>query len=498
MKVTFYTIVKNILTQEKTFTYESISKQLKVSQKTIRNRIIDVEKFLKKYNLELKKQPGVGIKLIGNNNDILKCYQNCQINLKNNNFITSHTREKVILFYLLNYQKKLTIGMLENILFITRPSLYNSLKRIEKILNNYDIKINRNRLMGIYLDCGEKRKRLCLLDLTIDLYNDDLNEYKNFPLIIDYYNYIYQNSLNKNQSFIKKYFDEISSNFNLKISKNDQDRVTILFLIAFYRIKKGNITTVKKQLLYKKYNQKIYNYLNEKKYSINSHFGILLNNDELLYLSSLITSNINAFQTIKTEDKNNYILKIVNEFYKYVKDIIGFENYEYFESKMFSYLLKIIHKKEFENDITNASTNLIKEMYPEVFERCLILKKLCKEISTASFSDHIISTITLLIEELFIKHTCKVTCLYQIENNNFERELNIELLKMTIPNITIIKNEEYKNEQFDFIISNKPQTTTKPIFITPKIFDKECVDLILKSVKKIIDQRRQNLLKNLV
>ncbi|MEG2329983.1 helix-turn-helix domain-containing protein, partial [Anaerorhabdus sp.] len=71
MKVDKYSIAKLILLQERTFTYQKLADTLHLSSKTIRNQIDDVEEFLNKYDIELYRQPGIGIELVGQRQDIL-------------------------------------------------------------------------------------------------------------------------------------------------------------------------------------------------------------------------------------------------------------------------------------------------------------------------------------------------------------------------------------------------------------------------------------------
>lgn len=492
MKTSIYTIIKHILTKEETFTYQQLAQELKISSKTIRNKMQAIEDFLADFNLSLNKHSGIGITLVGENQNILNCYKKCRFYLKHNRFLPAYIREKIILFYLLNYPKKLTISTLENMLYITRPSLYNNLKQIEKLLHNYNIKLIKNRTSGIFLECGEKRKRLCLLDYAIDLFNDDLTQYHDFPLIIDFYQYIYNDYNNHNISFLKNYFNDLTK--NLMITIDNYDRMSILFLISFYRIQKGYIALTDQNLLYKDHNQLIYNYFLINHNRLNQHFNIQLHNTELLYLSSLVTSNTNiSHLSIKLTNQNSKIITAIDEFYQQIKHVIDINDYEYFKNKLFIYILKIIQKKEFENDLSNPNTQIIQKNNQKIFDLCQSFNAICQKILQIKLNIHTIATITLLISEIFVKNTSKLTCLYLMENNLFEREFNIQLLKSKIPNLLVVYDDKHLSN-IDFVITNKPISTDYSVFITPQILDEDSLELIYSGVNKIIINKQNKLI----
>lgn len=494
MKQSIYQIIKVILCQEQIFTYSSLAKQLNLSEKTIRNKITEIDNLLKKYNLELTRQSGVGIRIIGSQNNILSCYRDCNKYLDNDRFISNKIREKIILFSLLLYNKKITITKLENLLYITRPSLYNNLKHISDLLKNYELDLISNRQTGIYISNGEKRKRLLLLDLTLQLFNSNIHDYQNFKYITDYYQFVFLDNMNKNNSFLVSFFKQLTQDLIININSNDLNKLIILFLITFYRIKSGYIATINHQILYKNHNQQIFNYLTEKQFLLANHFNIQLNQNELLYLSSLVTSNINTYSIPTTnKNQNQLISQVIDCFYEKIKHIITLNDYNYFKNKVYIYILKIIKKKEFENDLSNPNTNLIKETYPEIFNLCSDFNHICQKILKIKLNQHSIATITLIVTELFIKNTINLTCLYKIDNVLFEKEFNIQLLKSKIPNLLII--DDFNNKiEIDFIISNKPLSTPYPIFITPQILDNDSVNLIYNGTKEIIKIKQQKLL----
>ena len=158
-------IIIELLTKDNN-TYESIAESIDISRATVINNISQVENKIKKYNLTLNKEKGIGIKIEGNECNILDCF-NSLIDKNYRNYIFS---KNISVFFneenltyvntiVENVEKSLSISFYDlerlNIMLsyiIYRKSLNKIIsklpKHIETIKNNknYDayVKVLRN------------------------------------------------------------------------------------------------------------------------------------------------------------------------------------------------------------------------------------------------------------------------------------------------------------------------------------------------------------------
>lgn len=501
MKADKYSIAKLILLQKETFTYQNLADSLHLSTKTIRNQIDEVESFLNKYQISLHRQPGIGIELIGTQQDILTCYKQCLFEIKNSHEYSSTIRQHIIIFVLLTRSKKTTMSYLENLLYITRPSIYNDLKEIEPFFLNNDVKIEKSRKAGIELLCGEKRKRKCLLDWATLMSKEDTLNYYSHPEIINYCDYIFNPGQDHPRSYLRNYILGVETYARFTITHSELERVISLFLISFERIQKGYTIKINHELNNKIKNIKILEYLQENHSKLNNKFGIQLSADEILYLASLLSSNSTPTYEAAYKESSNptLLIEVVNLFYNVLQDYIIEFDIEYFRIKLFPYLEKVMQKSNFEYDLYNPNEENIKNLYPQLYSLASMINPIMKELVQKELPSSGIATITLLLAEIYLTQINHLTCYYVVPNNIFERDFNILLLKNAIPNLEIVTDDniiDFSATDIDFILSNEHIDTVKvPVFIAPLVFTSEFLELLKQPIKEIIASKSQTFYK---
>ncbi|MEG0359648.1 MAG: PRD domain-containing protein [Anaerorhabdus sp.] len=501
MKTDKHAIAKLILLQERTFTYQNLADTLHLSSKTIRNQIDDVEDFLNKYNIELYRQAGVGIELVGKRQDILNCYKQCLIEIKDSHELSSTIRKNIIIFSLLTKSKKVTMSYLEDLLFITRPSIYNDLKEIEKFFEVNDVVIEKTRKTGIELICGEKRRRKCLLDWATLMLKEDKVNYYSYPEIINYMDYIFGDFNNHYRTYLRNFILNIENLAKFKITHSELERTITLFLISFDRIKSGNTITINQELKKKIKNIHILEFIKENESKLNSKFNIQLNENEILYLASLLSSNsTSSFEVAFQESSNPKLLfEIIDIFYNTLQDhMIEFDK-DYFRVKLFPYLEKVMQKSNFEYDLYNPNEDTIKVLYPKLFSLANLINPIMMKIVNKDLPSSGIATITLLLADISLIQINKLVCYYVVANNIFEQDLNIHTLKNNIPNLEVVTDDniiDFSDSEIDFIISSEPIETVKvPVFIAPQVFTPEFLVLLKQNVKDIVEKKSNSFFK---
>ena len=101
MSINIANIAITMLTEKDLFTYETISQKVNLSNKTVRNNMPDIISLFQKYNINIQKSPGIGIRLFGKKEDILKCYKYCESMIHKSTHISSEIRQNIITFLLL-------------------------------------------------------------------------------------------------------------------------------------------------------------------------------------------------------------------------------------------------------------------------------------------------------------------------------------------------------------------------------------------------------------
>lgn len=491
MKSDKYAIAKLILLQDTVFTYQKLADSLQVSSKTIRNQIDDVEQLLSEYDIFLDRQPGVGINIEGNRQNILDCYKQCLIEIKDSKELSSSIRKNIIIYTLLTKNKKITMSYLENLLFITRPSIYNDLKEIENYFVDYDIKINKSRKEGIQLICGEKRKRKCLLDWSTSMLNEDKVNYYLYPEIINYMDFVFGDVNNHHRTYLRNFILNLENYSSLNITHGELDRMITLFLISFDRMQKGNYVNLNLDLKNKIKNKKIIQFIEEHTATLNLKFGVVLNENEIIYLTSLLSSNItSSFDIAFSESSNPQLLfEIIGIYYNTLQDYIVSFDKDYFRHKLFPYLEKVMQKSNFEYDLFNPHTDTIQVLYPKLYSLAKLINPIMKKVANKELNSSGIATLTLLLADIKELQINKLVCYYILNNSIFEDDLNIHILQNNIPNLEILTDENIthtSDDQIDFIISSEPIVNiNRPVFLAPPLYTSEFLTLLKSTVKEI-------------
>ncbi|MCF1783645.1 BglG family transcription antiterminator [Lactobacillus mulieris] len=169
MKQQLYELL-NLLSNTQFQTGKLLADKLSLSDKTVRNRLKDLNKALTNQGAEVISKHHYGYKL-----NITNKKRFLSIQLDNNHqSIPDSTEERVkaLLITLLNTKEYLKIDDLANRLYVSRKTLSSNLKHTEKILSLYKLKIDRRPNYGIKVVGTEFDKRNCLSNNAFDYYQE--------------------------------------------------------------------------------------------------------------------------------------------------------------------------------------------------------------------------------------------------------------------------------------------------------------------------------------
>ncbi len=495
MKTDKYTIIKTMLSEESTFTYQQLAQQLHLSNKTIRNQIYEIEKILNQYQLQCLRHPGVGLQIQGKKENLLACYHYCVNQIKNSKSLPSSIRKNIIIFTLLTYQKKISMRYLEDLLYITRPSIYNDLKEIESFLSTYDIQLTKSRKSGLQLIAGEKRKRRCLLDWSLSMRQQDIDVYHSCPELILFLKYLFDDQENGHRSFLKNFITHLDQYSQLEIAPDELERIITLFLISFTSIQKGIYVNINQDLISKIRNSNIIEYFKSHKADLNLRFSMQLTDNELIYLSSLLSSTLSTSYHVTYKESTNpqLLFKVIDLYYETLINTLQPFDKDYFKVKLFPFLEKVMQKSNFINDVYTPLHDEILSLYPKLYAQAQKINPIMFEHLHEQLNDSGVATLTLLLATIKEKQTFHLTCYYIPTQLLFDDDLKINILKRNIPNLHIITDEKIAQsaqDKIDFIITHQPiNSTTHPTFTAPPLFTKEFINLLKRSIDDILEKK---------
>lgn len=154
---------------------EELARQLGVSQRTIRNRIHQVNALMQN-SAHISSKRGKGYFLSIVDEEGFKAWRSRQDELLCGGHIptTSQERQSYLLNDLLERTDWITLDDLSSMLFVSRKCVSRELREIEKYLDTYDLTIEKRPHYGIRISGGELNRRLCLASVAIEHYDDCL------------------------------------------------------------------------------------------------------------------------------------------------------------------------------------------------------------------------------------------------------------------------------------------------------------------------------------
>lgn len=227
-------------------TVEELMRVLNVSKRTVYREIASIEASLAKFQLQINKPRGEGYRLIGDPFQIdalkQKIYQ-----VSPNNFDMVQ-RQHALAITLLQADDAITMEALAYDFEVSIGTINADLSMIDESLEDFSLRIERQKTRGIYVQGGEKERRQILSSL---LYGN-INEY-------DFFQYLHQLSLDEaavTEDFFLKVMRpeslllarhailEESHNLFESVTDNQLQQIMIILALSIDRLLKGHVIDV--------------------------------------------------------------------------------------------------------------------------------------------------------------------------------------------------------------------------------------------------------------
>lgn len=406
-------ILQQLLNLEDPISLQKLSAQNKISERTIRYDIDDLNFFLKplKIKIDVSKKRGVSLNITDTEKQCL--LEQLKTLNRDNLFFSVQERVDFIIIKLLSSPTPVTIASLADEIGISRTSLNNSMKDVYHWFDSLGIKVIKKTNYGIKLEYTENQYRKAVVKLSNRednktffyqlLLKDNTNYSDNFLNPANYVLPYYFEALFDEIDFYKMmdalgYLEEL---MDFKFADSSYISLLIHLTMAIKRLRKNRtieMSSYQLQCLQQTNEFQIAQRFGE---LLEAEFGIDIPPEEIGYISLHLMGATSRKRNplLKEEDSIRQIAKeIVNRTEKYLGFHIGSNYIGELIDDLVIHLSPAFIRLKYDMLITNPILDMIKDQYSNIFEATLMS---CKEVSAEyglfSFPDDEIAFIAMHI-----------------------------------------------------------------------------------------------------
>ena len=486
-------VLEQILRAEGEFTFRQIANQLELSEKTVRNHLDEVHSFLERFQLSLVITPGTGSSLKGDPASKIDALREIEAAKQTVHVIRSKDRIRLILYRLLRYNQTCYIGDLEEMLFISRSSLYKDLKETEEWLSRFKISIMINRKKGITIIGGEKRSRLALTQLieestilgglAIPAPNpSDFDEY--LQSMVD------EESFSRRAvvKILKNLEDESSYHF----AGDDVQRLIWILLVSIDRIKNGFTVSLSDEATHRLQTSLWVKYLANQLPEIQRVFHIELCATEVYYLAGILLSSKYSQSGQEPADALLHRAQDISEkFAALVFEHCAILDKDEFIHGLTKHISLILQKAQYIWECRNPMKSMIKKEFPNSYRLAESIVPLIESSTSIEVPDDEVAYIAMHIMSGLERSRIPLQTIFIYDKHYSEIKFALASVKNHIHEVQIdhvVQESELTQEilqHVDLIFtSSQPKTSlSKPYFVIPMIPDKPFINAIQQQIR---------------
>jgi len=490
-------LIKIILNQEQAVNVSFLASKLNVSNKTIRNDLIEVSEILKKRGIQLIKKPGVGVQAQGDRTLINNLLVSLTVDDKSVD--SPKQRQENILQNLFKENRPLLIKELALDFYVSRATINADLNELGRELKKYDLKISYTKGQGIELQGTEGNKRKALAKL-----------FPTNPSIGDYPDYLGGTLLNSD--FLTKFKDIIQLDYSkiievlkkaesalgFEFTFEAQMNLAIHLAIAIRRILQGNEIELSEELLKSLEQNKEIDVAELIVNEINQSFEVELSSHEKYYILLHILSAKRTHENIdslpfRLNTNNQTMVSFIKRFIQNIQ--VELQIFLEADDTLFNYLLlhlnPTISRLRFGLAVENPLFEDIIKNYSLEYEAVEHQKDLFKEVFGLDLPSHEIAYLVLHVaaaRERNIKPiNVVVLCASGIGTSQFlvtklrRRFANLNIVDV-ISNIDL---RRFEGKDIDLVISTIQVSTTLPIVVVNPILEESD----LSNLRQFLDHK---------
>lgn len=401
LKTRLKKVITEILSFKEPVTSEYLAKVIGVTSRTIRNDIKALNLELKKTGVEIEAIRGVGYFFDSKQKEqVAELIQELFLNEENGSPspVLPEERDLFILKKIIMAEGFITIEQLANDLFVSKSTVDNDLKRVEQLLNRYDLDLFKKPNYGIKMIGDEMNIRFCLSDSLAKI-----NEvhYQSEISLLDF-----EFVSNEDIEEIRKITKERIKVLPFSIADLPLNNLVTHIAIAIDRIQKGNNVAVDVVELKEIVDTNEYKVAREIVRSLEDRFTIPIPIGEISYITIHLLG-AKHFEDQHGVQTNDFIEVIGKRNYQLVIDILSQIKISYqidlLEDQELIYglglhLRSAINRITYQMNLRNPMLQQIRKNYPFSFELGIVAAEVIQRKKNLVVNEDEIGYISLHLE----------------------------------------------------------------------------------------------------
>ncbi|MDO4168515.1 MAG: BglG family transcription antiterminator [Lachnospiraceae bacterium] len=456
-----------------------IAQEIGLSEKSVRNKLNELDDFLAQNNLGIiKRKPRVGIWLEISEDQKEKLWgyleQRGEIQLESYNPKERVTETLKILFCLRPWQA-ITTQKLSEKLYLSVPTMLKVIKECEEWLGYYNIKLINERNRGYRLVSRENEYRIALKNLIMEK-----NSSREIDLNLEYF------FPNVDVSTIRKCIIQAENEWNYRFTDESFYEILVYCCLAYKRKEFENPLIMDNHVeeleILQKYNEYAFTVAIFEK--LEETFHVRFSHEDVLFLSiQILCSKFIGISEIEItlEQVKKYDIQLM-EFVDRLLTVIGnimnvdLVSDQKVKESLIVHLRPTIFRLRYGTPQSNNLIDFIKKEYKNVFRASWAISILFEECYNVQITEDEIGYIVLYIQAAIERKTHQYKAVLLTTSNMGHTQLMKERIKKVVPEIKSLecvsthdfKLDDYKDT--DIIISSKRiKVRDKRIVVIPNI-----------------------------
>lgn len=496
-----FNIVDLLVNNKKGMTINTIAAKLNVSNKTIRNDLLEANKFIEQAGLVMIKKPGVGVKIEGPEDNVLKMMNEIQSSLSKFQDYSPEARKNHILKRLFMSCKSLTMQELGNELYVSRVTIYKDLNDVEKWLKNFNLTLLKKPNYGIEIVGAEEDWRNAISSLIVfDKANDELKEllYVDYCGKIDYKTITKLKELiNLDYSIIEKIVLQAEKELEIRFSDEAYLSLVMHIAISIKRLNNGKNIQLDQEILSNLKLKNEYHIAKKIATEIGEAFQVDLPESEIGYILLHILGTKMQEKTsnkidlnLELDADNLQAITMSKEIISIAERVLNVKlsNDIQLLNGLILHLRPTINRLKYGLSLRNPIINEIKESYPEMFGAAWMTSVVFEKYLGIKIHEEEIGYIALHIGASVERNKSLIKVLVVCASGIGTSQLLAARLKKCfrqleiVDIISFIALEEKSLASIDIIISTIPIKSSVPVFIISPILTQNDINRLDKFI----------------
>jgi len=497
-----FNIVDLLVNNKEGMTINSIAEKLNVSNKTIRNDLIEANKFIEQAGLVMIKKPGVGIKIEGQEDRVLNMMNEIQSSLNKFQDFSPEARKNYILKRLFMSCKSITMQELGDELYVSRVTIYKDLNDVEKWLEKYNLTLLKKPNYGIEVVGAEEDWRNAISSLIVyDKADDELKEllYVDYGGKIDYKTITKLKELiNLDYSLIERIVLQAEKELEIKFSDEAYLSLVMHIAISIKRLNNGKDIQLSQEILSNLQLKSEYLIAKKIALEIGEAFQLKLPESEIGYILLHILGTKMQEKTsseidlnLEIDGDNQQAIIMSKEIISIAERVLNIKLSKDIQllNGLILHLRPTINRLKYGLTLRNPIINEIKESYPEMFGVAWMTSVVFEKYLGIKIQEEEIGYIALHIGASVERNKSLIRVLVVCASGIGTSQLLAARLKKCfrqleiVDIISFIALEEKSLENIDIIISTVPIKASVPVLIISPILTQNDI----KRLDKFID-----------